>query len=184
MKNRLDVFGVLIIAFVTAVGGGTIRDILLENRQVFWMTDPVYIYTIVGGTVIAITFRSFMEKLRKPLLFFDAIGLGLFTVTGVQIGMEAGLGFLNCIILGTITGAFGGVMRDILVNEIPIIFKKEIYATISLLGGAMYVLLAREGFSSVIFQLIPILFMIIVRLLVIRYKISLPSIYRGEKMLD
>lgn len=181
MKNRLDVFGVLIIAFATAIGGGTIRDILLEGRSVFWLTDASYLYFIIAGTIVAIVLKSQMAKMSKPLLVFDAIGLGLFTITGVQIGMEAGLGFIICLILGTITGAFGGVVRDIFVNEVPVIFKKEIYATISLLGGALYIFLVRQEIAPPYLQLIPILFMIITRLLVIYFRISLPSIYRKEK---
>jgi len=110
------------------------------------------------------------------LLIFDALGLGLFTVTGVQIGLEYELHYINCIILGTITGSFGGVLRDVLVNETPVIFKKEIYATISIVGGAVYLLLINLEVANPILQIIPIIFIIIARLIVLRFNISLPQI--------
>ncbi len=180
MRCRFDAFGVFIIGFVTAVGGGTIRDILIENKQVFWFSDTSHIYVILAGTIIAILFRPQMTKARKPLLVFDAIGLGLYTITGVQIGLDANLPIINCIILGTITGVFGGVARDILVNEVPEIFRKEVYATISLAGGAFYVLLSNAGLSSPFLQTFPILVIIAGRLLVLYFKISLPTIYRRK----
>lgn len=178
LRHRLDMFGVLIIAFVSAVGGGTLRDMLVEGKQVFWMVDSSYAYSILLGTVITVLFRQRIDRFRRSLLVFDAIGLGLFTVTGVQIGLDAGFGWVSCLILGTITGSFGGVVRDTLVNEVPVIFKKEVYATISLLGGGLYMVMYYQGFNGLWMQLIPVLMMIIARLLVIRYKISLPSLYK------
>lgn len=181
MNKRFDPFGVLIIAFASAVGGGTIRDILITERSVFWLNESIYIYFILAGTIFAIIFKSRLNALQKPLLFFDAIGLGLFTIAGVQIGLDYNISAINCIILGTITGAFGGVLRDILVNEVPVIFMQEIYATVSILGGVMYLILYQIGVDNLFLQIVPILSIIILRLLVIRYNISLPSIYRKEK---
>lgn len=180
MNKRFDPFGVLIIAFVSAVGGGTIRDILITERSVFWLKEPSYIYFILAGTVFAIIFRSKLNILYKPLLFFDAIGLGLFTIAGVQIGLDYNISAINCIILGTITGAFGGVLRDILVNEVPVIFKQEIYATVSILGGGMYLIFLKLGVNNLLLQIVPILSIIVLRLIVIKYNISLPSIYKKE----
>ena len=181
MSKRFDGFGVMIIAFVTAVGGGTLRDMLLTEREVFWLTDTTPLYFILLGTVIAIAFRSKQKMVYKPLLLFDAIGLAFFTITGVQIGIEQELSGLNCIILGTITGTFGGIIRDTLVNEIPIIFRKEIYATISLAGGGLYFLLHTLNTPQIWKQIIPIALIIIARLVVVYFNISLPSIYRREK---
>lgn len=181
MNKRFDPIGVFIIAFVTAVGGGTIRDILLEGQPVFWLNEVNYIYFIIAGTTLAIVFKSKLSYIQKPLLFFDAIGLGLFTITGVQIGLNHDLNYINCIILGAITGVFGGILRDILVNKIPIIFKKEIYATISIAGGIIYLILLKLEVANPILQILPILFMIIVRLMVIYFNISLPTIYRKER---
>jgi uncharacterized membrane protein YeiH len=182
MHKRFDVFGVFIVGFVTAVGGGTMRDMFLTEREVFWLHDTSPLYAILIGTVLAILFRSKIKHLNKPLLLFDAIGLGLFTITGVQIGVNQNLELINCVILGTITGTFGGIIRDILVNEIPVIFRKEVYATISILGGFVYYFLANSNLESLWTNLIPIVLIIALRLIVVYYKISLPSIYSKEKI--
>jgi len=176
INKKFDPFGILIIGFVTAVGGGTIRDVLLTDKSVFWLTETTHLYFILSGAIIAILFRNKLNKFNKSLLIFDAVGLGLFTVTGVQIGLEYDLHYINCIILGTITGSFGGVLRDVLVNETPVIFKKEIYATISIVGGAVYLLLVKLEVANPILQIIPIVFIIIARLTVLRFNISLPQI--------
>lgn len=180
MHKRFDPFGVLIIAFATAVGGGTIRDILLTGKSVFWLEQTSYIYFILAGTIFAIAFKSRLYNISRPLLFFDAIGLGLYTITGVQIGLEYDLESINCIILGTITGVFGGILRDILVNEVPVIFKKEVYATVCILGASLYLVLFRLNVVDPILQIIPVLFIIALRLIVIHFNISLPSLYANE----
>ena len=177
MTKRFDPFGVFIIAFATAVGGGTIRDVLI-GRPVFWLVDPAYIYVILAGAVIAIIFRAKLNYLRKTLLLFDTIGLGLYTIIGVQIGLEAGLSYVSCVALGTLTGAFGGVVRDILINEVPVIFKKEIYATVSILGGSIYILLSVLNIHPILMQIIPATLIIGIRFLIIYYKIALPTIYK------
>ena len=177
MHKRLDPFGVLIIAFATAVGGGTIRDVLLPEKSVFWLEQTSYIYFILAGTIFAIVFKSRLFHINRPLLFFDAIGLGLYTITGVQIGLEYNLASVNCIILGTITGVFGGILRDILVTEVPVIFKKEVYATVCILGSILYLVLHRLNVENPLLQIIPVLFIIGSRLVVIHFNISLPSLY-------
>jgi len=176
INKNFDPFGVLIIGFVTAVGGGTIRDILITDKTVFWLTETTHLYFIIGGVILAIIFRNKLNKFNKSLTIFDAVGLGLFTITGVQIGLENNLHFINCIILGTVTGSFGGVLRDVLVNETPVIFKKEIYATISIAGGAIYLLLLKIEVQNPILQIIPIVLIIVARLIVLKFKISLPQI--------
>jgi uncharacterized membrane protein YeiH len=181
MEQKFDPFGVLIIAFVTAVGGGTLRDVLLEDRTVFWLNEVSYIYFIIAGAFIALVFRKRLAYFHKTLLFFDAIGLALFTVMGVQIGINFELSFINCIIMGTLTGAFGGVLRDILVNEVPVIFKKEIYATVSIAGGIIYWTLVQLEVPNIFAQIIPILLIIISRILIMYYKVSFPTIYRDDK---
>lgn len=180
MDKEFDPFGVFIIAFVTAVGGGTIRDILIENREVFWFSSPQYLYFIIAGTVLAIIFRKQANKAKRTLMVFDTVGLGLFTVTGVQIGLSFGLDTVTCLILGTMTGCFGGVIRDILVNEVPVIFRKEVYATICIVGGAIYIVLHRAGLENPYLQLIPTFFIIIARFVVVYFKISLPTIYQKK----
>ncbi len=180
MENRFDFFGVLSIAIATSFGGGTIRDMLIE-REVFWISDPMYIYALVASCVFSIIFRKYLDYLRTTLLLFDTIGLGLFTILGVEIGYQFNLAPPIGIALGVMTGVFGGVMRDVLVNDVPILFKKEIYASISIAGGAIYVSLKYFDTPEFITKLVSVSFIIIARLIVIRYKIALPSFYRDEK---
>jgi uncharacterized membrane protein YeiH len=176
MNKKFDPFGVFIIAFATAVGGGTLRDVLVSSNAVFWLIQPSYVYFIIAGTASAIVFRKKLFYLRKTLLLFDTLGLALYTIIGVEIGLQNNLSGISCIALGTVTGAFGGVLRDILVNDIPIIFRKEIYATISILGGLLYLILHRFNIGYIYIQLIPIITIIILRLIVVYFKISFPVI--------
>ncbi len=179
MEKRLDVFGVLIIAFVTAIGGGTLRDLLIGNTPVVWLRDGTYSITIVATVVFAILFAKRLKYLRKSLFLFDTVGIGLYTLVGVEKGLEAGLQPLVCILLGTITASFGGVLRDILCNEIPVIFRKELYATPCILGAASYFLLAQFPIPENVAYALGIVVVMGIRLLAVKFKIQLPNIYRG-----
>lgn len=181
LRNKLDPFGVLIVSFLTAVGGGTIRDMLLADKDVFWLFDTNVLYAVVAGAAIAMTFRSKIQFFHKPMFFYDAIGLGLFTITGVQIGIDYHLNPFICVLLGTITGVFGGVLRDIIVNEIPVVFQKEIYATASIFGGILYLILVHVNTPNPYLQIIPITSIIIIRIVAVAYNISLPNIYKKEE---
>jgi len=179
LNKRLDPFGILIIAFVTAVGGGTLRDILI-NVPVAWMQDLTYVYVIVASTILAVIFRKRLGYIRRSLFLFDTIGISLFTIIGVEKGIAAGFSPVICVALGTMSACFGGVIRDILCNEIPIIFRKEIYATACILGATAYFVLHAtpipEGFIVIISGAI----VFTVRFLAVYFKLSLPSIYRKE----
>ncbi|MEN1785365.1 MAG: trimeric intracellular cation channel family protein [Bacteroidota bacterium] len=181
MDKRLDLFGVLIIAFVTATGGGTLRDLLIGNVPVIWMRDATYMIVIVITVFFAILFSTRLKYLRKSLLLFDTMGIGLFTMIGIEKGLEVGLLPIICIALGTMTACFGGVIRDILCNQIPVIFKKEIYATACILGGLSYFLLEALHLSEKYCYIIAILVVIVIRLLAVKFAISLPNIYRKNK---
>ena len=176
--KRMDLFGILIIAFVTAVGGGTLRDILTGQTPVSWMLDMTYTYVIIGSAVFAIIFRSKLNYLRTSLFLFDTIGIGLYTVVGVEKGISAGLHPVICIALGTISACFGGVIRDILCNEIPVIFRKEIYATACIIGGLSYFLIRKLPIEGDFVFIIAGLIVIAIRILAVRFKIALPNIYR------
>lgn len=176
MNKRLDPFGVFIIAFVTAVGGGTLRDVLIGKTPVGWMLDLNYVYVIFIGYILAILFRKKFDKLRKSLFLFDTIGLGVFTLIGLEKGISIGLHPIICVALGTMTACFGGVIRDILCNEIPVIFRKEIYATICIFGGIVFFMLKKGNFPDELIQLVTSLVIIIVRLLVVKFKWSLPTL--------
>lgn len=177
MNRRLDLFGIFIIAFVTAIGGGTIRDVLIGNTPVTWMENTVYVYLIGIVTMLAIIFRNKLNYLKKSLFLFDTIGLGVFTITGVETGISNGLDPIISMALGAMTGTFGGVVRDILCNEIPVIFRKEIYATACLMGALAYIILYDLNVDADIIYLVTTLIVIIIRLIVVKYHITLPSFY-------
>ncbi|WP_053992321.1 trimeric intracellular cation channel family protein [Mangrovimonas sp. TPBH4] len=178
LSKKMDPFGVFIIAFVTAVGGGTLRDVLIGQTPVAWMTNMTYVYVIFGATLFAVLFKSKLNYLRTSLLLFDTIGIGLYTVVGIEKGLVASLHPLICIALGTMTACFGGVIRDILCNEIPVIFRKEIYATACILGGSTYFVLRELPIAENFIFVIAAVVVIVIRLLAVRFKISLPSLYR------
>ena len=178
MDKRLDVFGVLIIAFVTAVGGGTLRDLLIGIKPVGWLNAPMHLMIIVVTGLLAIIFVKQLKYVRKSLFLFDTIGIGLYTMVGIEKGLAADLSTVMCIALGTITACFGGVIRDILCNEIPVIFRKEIYATVCILGGLVYFLLIQFPIENTIAYSMAIVTIIIMRVLAVQFKISLPNIYR------
>jgi uncharacterized membrane protein YeiH len=174
MTRKLDLFGIFIVAFVTATGGGTVRDILIGNNPVMWMENTFYIYLISIITFLAIIFRRKIIHLKRSLFLFDTIGLGVFTITGVEAGIENGLSPIISIALGAITGTFGGVIRDILCNEIPVIFRKEIYATACIIGALAYVILYDLGVNNDIIYVVTSLIVMSIRLVVVKFKIALP----------
>ncbi|NNE75762.1 MAG: trimeric intracellular cation channel family protein [Pricia sp.] len=180
MDKKLDLFGIFIIAFVTAVGGGTLRDLLIGNTPVLWMRETIYVFVITAAVIFALFFANQLKHLRKTLFLFDTIGIGLFTMLGIEKGLSADLSPIMCVALGTITASFGGVIRDILCNEIPVIFRKEIYATACILGGSSYFVLILLPFDGTYAYIAAILIIIIVRLLAVKFKIALPNIYRSE----
>ena len=178
MNKKMDPFGILIIAFVTAVGGGTLRDILIGQTPVGWMTNMTFSYVIFTAAVFAVVFRNKINYLRTSLFLFDTIGIGLYTVVGVEKGLSVGLHPIICVALGTMSACFGGVIRDILCNEIPVIFRKEIYATACILGGVTYFLIRKLPLDNNFVFIIAGLVVIVTRLIAVKFKISLPSLYK------
>lgn len=177
MQKRLDPFGVLIIAFVTSVGGGTVRDLLLDI-PVFWMHDLLMCALIIITSVVSMVFKSLEKNFKVTLFIFDSFGLGLFTIIGIQKGLNVGIHPLICIGLGTITGCFGGIIRDILLNRIPLIFRKEIYATACIVGGAAFLLMTKYTPLSYTFvQIFTILLIVTIRTLAVKYQWQMPKFY-------
>ncbi|RYG03202.1 MAG: trimeric intracellular cation channel family protein [Chitinophagaceae bacterium] len=174
VQKRLDPFGVLIIAFVTSIGGGTVRDLLLGDTPVAWMRDVNYCLLILITSILTLFFKHQIKKFKVTLFLFDSLGLGLFTLVGVQKGIVFGLEPGICVALGTITGCFGGVIRDTLLNTIPLIFRKEIYATACIAGGILYFGLLSFDLAADIAKIIVIVFIVTLRILVVRYKLALP----------
>ncbi|MDX5585764.1 MAG: trimeric intracellular cation channel family protein [Aureibaculum sp.] len=183
MHKKLDLFGVFIIAFVTAVGGGTLRDILIDRTLVSWMQDLNYVYAISAATIFAIIIRKKIAYLRTSLFLFDTIGLGIFTIIGTEIGIQEQLHPVITVILGTLTATFGGVLRDILCNEIPVIFKKEIYAMACIAGAITFIILSNLEINTNTNYIITTLIVIIIRLVAVKFKLSLPTLITKNKEL-
>jgi len=181
VKKRMDPFGIFIIAFVTAVGGGTTRDLLIDV-PIFWMYDLRFIYTIAGASVLAIIFRRKLGYIRKSLFLFDTVGIALYTIIGVEKGIAAGFPPLICVALGTLSACFGGVIRDVLCNEIPIIFRKEIYATACIVGAFTYFGLLYTSLPQDAVILISGALVILIRVLAVTFKLSLPTLYTNEEL--
>ncbi len=181
MEKKLDLFGIFIIAFITAMGGGTLRDILIGDVPVSWMHRPVYGLIIIVSVIVGILCRNIIKNFQSALLVFDSLGLGFFTILGLEKGIAFGLHPSICIALGTITGCFGGVLRDILLNYIPLIFQKEIYATASIFGGVVYFLLLQTNIQIVPVGIICIATIVIIRLIAVKKNWSLPGIYGKSK---
>ncbi|RZL39419.1 MAG: trimeric intracellular cation channel family protein [Pedobacter sp.] len=175
MQRKLDPFGVLIIAFVTAIGGGTVRDLLIGDTPVAWMRDMQTCLIVLFTALGTMFFKTHVQKLKITLFLFDSLGLGLFTMVGILKGMAFGLNPGICIALGTITGCFGGIIRDTLLNTIPLIFRKEIYATACILGGILYFALLYFNLKADLAKILVIAFITTLRIVVVKYKLALPK---------
>lgn len=177
--KEFDWFGAIVVGFVTAVGGGTLRDLLLGVPP-FWMQSSIYLWGTILAFVFVLLFRKILVHLNNTIFWFDCIGLGLFTVVGFEKALTIGLPFWVCIFMGTITGAFGGIIRDILINEIPIIFRKELYAIACIVGGIVYMLSVVLNVDIILTQIIVFTTVVIVRVLATRYHWSLPTLKKEE----
>ncbi len=173
--KNFDIFGAYVVGFVTAIGGGTLRDLFLGMTP-FWMEQPSYVVITAVALVFVIVFRKQVVKLNNTFFIFDAIGIGLFTVVGVERSLEAGFPMWVNIIMGSITGAAGGMFRDIFINEVPLIFRKDIYAVACVLGGVTYYICLWLGCSHILTQIISAISVILIRILSVRFSISLPSL--------
>ena len=180
MQKRLDIFGILIISFITSIGGGTLRDILLGDLPVKWMRDIETPVIIFFSAIAAILFRHIIKNFQQTLFIFDSLGLGFFTVLGIQKGVKFGLNPGICVVLGTITGCFGGVIRDILLNNIPLIFRREIYATACILGGIIYFILYETSFPKEWLDVTVMLVVFLIRFLAVKYNFVLPDLYNDS----
>jgi uncharacterized membrane protein YeiH len=176
IDKKMDLFGVFIITFVTALGGGTLRDVMIGRTPVGWMVNIDYIFIIITGFILTLLFKQLIEKFKIYLFIFDTIGLGVFTLIGLEKGINIGLHPIICIALGTMTACFGGVIRDILCAEIPVIFRKEIYATICILGGIVFFILRKFNLNSDVLYLTTSLVIISVRVMAVRFKWYLPTL--------
>jgi uncharacterized membrane protein YeiH len=172
VKN-MDWFGAYIIGLVTAIGGGTVRDLLLGVTP-FWMLDPKYIVVTAIALVATLFFKEKVFKWGNALFLFDTIGLGLYTTIGISKSLATGLPFWVCIIMGAITGSAGGVIRDILINEVPLLFRKDIYALACIAGGIAYFIGYKLGLPTFFVETSSALLVILIRIVAVRFHLHLP----------
>lgn len=175
-QKRFDIFGALTIGFATAIGGGTLRDMMLGVTPVTWIQSLDYFYVIVIGVLLTTLFKNIILKLRSTLFLFDSIGIGVFTVIGINKALLFELSPPFAILMGMITAVAGGVIRDTLCNVVPLIFRKEIYATACILGGVIFFLLKLCNIPEAINNLITMSSIIAFRVIAVKYGISLPKL--------
>lgn len=173
--KQIDWFGAYIIGLVTAIGGGTLRDLLLGVTP-FWMLDLKYFATTGVALISVLLFKDKLFRWGSPIFMFDAIGLGLFTVVGITKSIDAGLSIAICIAMGTITGSVGGVIRDVLLNEVPLLFRKDIYALACVAGGGVYFTCSYLGIPVGVTEITAAVSVIAFRLLAVKYHLHLPQL--------
>ncbi len=171
--KKFDWFGAYSIGFITAIGGGTTRDVFLGVNP-FWMLDPWYCIATVAGLVVVIVFRKYLVRIEGTFYIFDAFGLGLFVDVGIYKTLMMGFPMWVAIIMGTVTGAMGGVLRDIFINEEPLVFRREVYATVPIVGGLLYWVIGLAGGSSIEQQLACAALVVIVRYLAVKHNWQAP----------
>jgi uncharacterized membrane protein YeiH len=177
MQKKLDPFGVLVLSFVTAIGGGTLRDMMIGNLPVSWLRNETAAIVIFSSAIATMFFGRYLKQFTTTLFLFDALGLGLFTIIGIELGIDKHFSIGVCIALGTITACFGGVIRDVLLNDVPLLFRKEIYAMACIAGGLIYFLFKEIKTDTSLSKIICILIIFTIRVLAVRFKISLPRFY-------
>ena len=175
--KKLDLLGASFTGFITAIGGGSVRDMLLGATPVGWLYDTNYVVTILLGIIITYVFYPFINKLRKTLFLFDTIGIATFTIIGINKGLAYNVNPALSILLGVITAVMGGVMRDTFINEIPLIFRKEIYATACILGGIAYLVFHSLSSNESLSLIFTVILIIIIRIVSVYFNLRLPIIH-------
>ena len=178
--KRFDWFGAYVVGAATAIGGGTLRDVMLDV-PVFWMHDGFYLSCTAVALLWVITFRKYLINMHSTFFIFDAVGLALFTVVGIQKTMDCGLPIWVGIVMGAMTGAAGGVIRDVLINEVPLIFRKEIYAMACVVGGLVFGLCHIIGLPTMVTHLACGAAVCLTRVLAVKYQICLPTLRPEEE---
>ena len=173
-RRNMDIFGVAVIAFVTALGGGTLRDMVLGHYPIGWTLHPEYVYLVISAGLLTTLVARYMHRLKHVFLVLDAMGLIAFSIIGCNVALELGYPPVVVVMAGMLTGISGGVLRDVLCNEIPLVLRREIYASVSLLTGTMYVLILHWQIDGRIATLASLLLGFAVRLLAIRFHWELP----------
>ncbi len=179
-KAQPDWFGASFIGFITAIGGGSLRDIILGSHPLVWISDINFVYAIIAGVILASIFFKALIKLRRTFFLFDTLGIAMFTIVGAEKAMSLNVNPVIAAIMGMFSAVMGGVIRDVLTNEIPIIFKKEVYATACLAGAAIYLTLDYLGLERNTNFLLSALIIIIIRIIAVKKNLSLPKFTKSE----
>ena len=175
-----DLFGATFLGFVTAIGGGTLRDIMLGSYPLVWIGDIHFLYAILAGVVVAYIFYKSLVRLKRTFLIFDTLGISFFTVLGVEKALSLGVRPEIAAIMGMFTAIMGGVIRDVLTNETPILFRKEIYATACLSGAILYLIFFRIGIDRDINMVLSIIVIVAIRFFAVKYGLALPNFRKQE----
>jgi len=183
-RRNMDFFGVAVIAFLTALGGGTVRDILLGNFPITWTQHPLYIYITITGGLATIVLARFMRHLHQLFLVLDAIGLVAFTVIGCNVALRLGYDTVVVVMAGIITGIFGGIIRDIMCNRMPQVLRHELYASVSLVVALLYLALRHQGVNESVNLLAAFSVGLLLRMAAIRWKLSLPVFSYAKSQWD
>jgi uncharacterized membrane protein YeiH len=173
-----DLFGATFTGFVTAIGGGTLRDIMLGSYPLVWVSDINFLYAILLGVVLAYLFFKVLIVLRRMFLFFDSLGISFFTILGVEKALSLGMRPEIAAIMGMFSAVMGGVIRDMMTHETPVLFRKEVYATACLAGAVLYLVLYRFHLDRDVNLLLSSAFIFILRFLAVKYKLALPNFGR------
>ena len=179
-RRRMDLFGALVIAAVTAVGGGTVRDLLLDRHPVFWMEDLRYLAVIAGAGGLTFAYTSVFRPPRQSLEVADAFGLAVFAVVGARVTLDVGAPPVIVVLMSATTATVGGMVRDVLCDETPLILRKEIYATAALAGGALYLGLRALALEEAVMMGVPIVTVAALRLAALQWEVHLPSFQVSE----
>ena len=183
-KHYHDYFGVFFTGFITAIGGGTLRDMMLGAYPISWLNDKNILLSIIFAFVFTLLFKKYIVKLRRTLFLFDTVGVGIYTILGVQKSIEYHVNPFAAVILGLISAVFGGVIRDTLLNEIPLIFAKEIYATACIIGAVLFTSLLYFKIDANIAAPLCMSLIIIIRIIAVKYKLALPKFDTGNQTID
>ena len=173
-RRNMDLFGVALIAFITALGGGTVRDMLLGNYPVTWTQHPLYIYLTIGAGLFTIVIAKYMRKLNRIFLLVDAMGLVAFTLIGCNVALRLDYALPVVIMAGITTGIFGGILRDIMCNRTPLVLRHELYASVSFIVANVYLLLIHLNVDENITLLVSFILGLSLRLAAIKWQWSLP----------
>lgn len=174
-KSKPDWFGVTFIGFITSIGGGSIRDMLLGSYPLSWVADVNRIYVIIGAIIISSMLYGYLKKMRKIFFLFDSLGIAMFTILGTEKALQFGVNPIIAAIMGMFSAIMGGVLRDVLTNEIPVIFRKEIYASACLAGAITYLLLNNVHCNRGLCLIPSVLVILVIRVAAVKFNLSLPK---------